>query len=105
MLQLQLKFNGIWGIPKFDLKSVEKVEKRCEPGVTSGFFGLLVTPGWREGNSNMWNPLESPQFRGIGVGVYPQIPPVGLELGHSKNQFQRIGIGVWNCELTSNLFR
>ena len=40
-------------------------------GVTSGFFGLLVTPGWREGNSNLWNPLESPQFPGIGVGVDP----------------------------------
>ena len=69
------------------------------------FFGLLVTPGWREGNSNMWNPLESPQFHGVGVGVEPPIPPVELELGHSKNQFQRIGIGVWNSELTQILFQ
>ena len=36
----------------FVLKSVEKVEKRCEPGVTSVFL-LLVKPGWREANSNM----------------------------------------------------
>ena len=100
-----MELGGFQGIPMFVLKSVEKVEKRCEPGVTSGFFGLLVTPGWREGNSNRWNPLESPQFRGIGVGVDPQIPPVELELGHSKNQFQRIGIGVWNCELTPILFQ
>ena len=51
-----------WGIPRDSnvcLKSVEKVEKRCEPGVTSVFL-LLVKPGWREGNSNTWNSLESP---------------------------------------------
>ena len=97
-----MELEGFQGIPMFVLKSVEK---RCEPGVTSSIFGLLVTPGWREGNSNMWNPLESPQFRGIGVGVDPPIPRVELELGHSKNQFQRIGIGVWNCELTPILFQ
>ena len=100
-----MELGGFQGIPMFVLKSVEKVEKTCEPGVTNSLFELPVTPGWREGNSNMWNPLESPQFRGIGVGVDPPIPPVELELGHSKNQFQRIGIGVWNCELTPILFQ
>ena len=52
-LQLQLQFNVVGIILMIFFKSVEKVEKRCEPGVTSGLFGLLVTPGWREGNSNM----------------------------------------------------
>ena len=82
----------------FVLKSVEKVEKRCEPGVTSGIFGLLVTPGWREGNSNMWNPLESPQFRGIGVGVDSSIPPVELELGHraaGRLEMEKNSQGFW----------
>ena len=65
-------------------ESVEKVEKRCEPGVTSGFFGPLVTPGWREGNSNMWNPLESPQFRGIRVGVDPPFHPWSWNWGIPK---------------------
>ena len=72
-------------------ESVEKVEKRCEPIVV---FFLLAKPGWREGNSNTWNPLESPQFRVIGVEVDSPISPVELELEHSKSQFQRIGIGV-----------
>ena len=40
------ELGGFQGIPMFVLKSVEKVEKRCEPGVTSVFLGLLVTPGW-----------------------------------------------------------
>ena len=53
----------------------------------------------------MWNPLESPVFRGIGVGVDPPIPPMKLELWLFKNQFQRIRIGVWNCELTPILFQ
>merc|ERR1711978_157445 len=57
------ELGGFQGIPMFVLKSVEKVEKTCEPGVTSSLFELPVTPGWREANSNMWNPLESPQFR------------------------------------------
>ena len=49
-----------------------------------------------------WNPPNSVEF---GVGVDPPIPSMELELGHSKNQFQRIGIGVWNCELTPILFQ
>ena len=74
----------------FVLKSVEKVEKTCEPGVTSSLFELPVTPGWREGNSNMWNPLESPKFRGIGVGVDPP---------HSING---VGIGAFQKSIPKN---
>ena len=79
--------------------------KSWEPGVTSGFFGLLVKPEWREWNSNTWNPLKYPQFRAIGVEVDSPILPVELELEHSKSQFQRIRIGVLNCELTPILFQ
>ena len=49
--------------------------KSWEPGVTSGFFGLLVKPGWREGKSNIWNPLESPYSVKLELKLTPQFLP------------------------------
>ena len=57
------------------------------------------------GKFEIWIPLESPQFHWIGIGVAASIPLLELDLGHSKNQFQRIAIGVWNCEFTPILFQ
>ena len=88
----------------FVLKSVEKVEKRREPGVTSVF--LTASDTWMErGKFKHVESLGIPQFRGIGVGVDPTIPPVEFELEHSNNQFQRFGIGVSSCELTPIIFQ
>ena len=35
---IQRNWGRFQGIPMFVLKSVEKAEKRCEPGVTSGYL-------------------------------------------------------------------
>ena len=45
--------------------------------------------------------LGIPLFREIGVEVDPPISPVELELDHSKNQLQQIGIVNWS-QLFSN---
>jgi len=84
------EWGGFQGIPMFVLKSVEKVVKTCEPGVTSSLFELPVTPGWREGNSNMWNPLESPQFRGIWSWSWP------------PNSVNGVGIGAFQKSIPNN---
>ena len=52
-----------------------------------------------------WNPSGIPPFRWVGIVVATPIRLLELELGHSKNQFQRIGIGIWNSELTPILFQ
>ena len=59
----------------------------------------------RVGNFEIGILVESPQFHWVGIGVEATIPLLELELGHSKNQFQRIGIGIWNSELTPILFQ
>ena len=86
-------------IPMFVLKSVEKVENQVSVFFTSG-------ETWMEsGKVKHMESLGIPLFREIGVEVDPPISPVELELDHSKNQFQRIGIGVWNCKLILILFQ
>ena len=81
----------------FVLKSVEKVENQ----VSLVFFWTSSETWMERGKVKHMESLGIPLFREIGVEVDPPISPVELELDHSKNQLQRIGIVNWS-QLFSN---
>ena len=79
-----------------------------------GALSFFSTWGYvilQETGSNIWLGglfsalFLTEKFVELELKFTPPIPPAELELGHSKNKFQRIGIGVWNCELTLILFQ
>ena len=86
----------------------EIIWKSWEPGVTSGFFGLLVKPGWREGNSNIWNPLEPPILwnwswnwhpnfsRGVGIGSFQKSITTNRNRELDPIIFQWMNRSHWN---------
>ena len=76
--------------------------KSWEPGVTSGFFGLLVKPGWREGKSNIWNPLESPYSVKLELKLTPQFLPWSWNWIIPKINYKEseLWIGPNSCPMT-----
>ena len=93
------ELGGFQGIPIFVLKSVKKVEKKSKTGVTSSSFGQLVTPGWREENSNRRNPLESPNSVELELELTPQFRQLSWNWGvpkiNSKELELECGIVNW----------
>ena len=100
---LQLQFHGIGGIPRdstslnFPLPnqvSLAVLKNTSDTWFTS-FFNFF---NWFQ--NKHWNPLESPQFRWIGVGVVAPIPRLEFELGVNSNSEickRNWNWNWWNC--------